>query len=160
MLFAPIWIELIELLRSSDGLAVCGLSRMMTGLVSVRAELGLSRPDDFPKSLSSIPVPPIPTRGRVALTDRSLPVFLLLRRLARPERSSDESLPEYSSEEYLSVFAELRLFVERAARFVELSASKLGARRNLVLIFAVSEVKFYLFVLSKFDFVFFDCSLP
>lgn len=123
LLFAPIWIELIELLRSSDGRAVCGLSRMMTGLVSVRAELGLSRPDDFPKSLSSIPVPPIPTRGRVALTDRSLPVFLLLRRLARPERSSDESLPEYSSEEYLSVFAELRLFVERAARFVELSAS-------------------------------------
>lgn len=119
----------------------------MTDLVSVRAELGLSRPDDsLPKSFSSIPVPPIPTRGRVALTDRSLPVFLLLRRLARPERSSDESLPEYSSEEYFSIFAELRVFVERAARFVELSASKLGARRNLVLILAALEVKFYMFV--------------
>jgi len=104
----------------------------MTDLVSVRAELGLSRPDDsLPKSFSSIPVPPIPTRGRVALTDRSLPVFLLLRRLARPERSSDESLPEYSSEEYFSIFAELRVFVERAARFVELSASFLWLLRYL-----------------------------
>ena len=99
---------------------------MTTGFVSVRAELGLSRPDDpLPKSLSSIPVPPIPTLGLVALTDLSLPVFLFLRRLPRPERSSDESLPEYSSEEYFSVFAELLVLVERAARFVELSASYL-----------------------------------